>query len=119
MRDGAILRQTTPQALREQTGDDDLGQAFLAVIEETAASEHRDHGGHGNRVLRQIRHDPRTVALLLVVPAFLLVLLRYVFDGRPSVFQAIGGAVVRAVSVHRDVPGHLDRHAARAHQRDA
>ena len=36
MRDGAILRQTTPQALREQTGDDDLGQAFLAVIEETA-----------------------------------------------------------------------------------
>lgn len=42
------------------------------------------------RVLRQIRHDPRTVGLLLVVPAFLLVLLRYVFNGRPSVFQAIG-----------------------------
>jgi ABC-2 type transport system permease protein len=42
------------------------------------------------RVLRQIRHDPRTVALLLVVPAMLLVLLRYVFDGRPGVFQSIG-----------------------------
>ena len=42
------------------------------------------------RVLRQIRHDPRTVALLLVVPAFLLVLLRFVFDGRPAVFQSIG-----------------------------
>ena len=42
------------------------------------------------RVLRQIRHDPRTIALLLVVPALLLVLLRYVFDGRPSVFQSIG-----------------------------
>ena len=42
------------------------------------------------RVLRQIRHDPRTIALLLVVPAFLLVLLRYVFDGRPSLFQSIG-----------------------------
>ena len=42
------------------------------------------------RVLRQIRHDPRTVALLLVVPALLLTLLRYVFDGRPDVFQAIG-----------------------------
>ena len=42
------------------------------------------------RVLRQIRHDPRTVALLLVVPAFLLVLLRHVFDGRPGVFQSIG-----------------------------
>jgi ABC-2 type transport system permease protein len=42
------------------------------------------------RVLGQIRHDPRTVALLLVVPAFLLVLLRFVFDGRPATFQAIG-----------------------------
>lgn len=42
------------------------------------------------RVLRQIRHDPRTVALLLVVPAFLLTLLRYVFDGQPLVFQTIG-----------------------------
>ena len=42
------------------------------------------------RVLWQIRHDPRTVALLLVVPCFLLVLLRYVFDGRQHVFQQIG-----------------------------
>lgn len=36
MRDGAILRQATPQSLRDQTGEDDLGQAFLAVIEEAA-----------------------------------------------------------------------------------
>ena len=42
------------------------------------------------RVLWQIRHDPRTVALLLVVPCLLLVLLRYVFDGREHVFQQIG-----------------------------
>ena len=42
------------------------------------------------RVLWQIRHDPRTVAMLLVVPCFLLVLLRYVFDGRPETFQQIG-----------------------------
>jgi ABC-2 type transport system permease protein len=42
------------------------------------------------RVLWQIRHDPRTVALLLAVPCLLLVLLRYVFDGRPQVFQQIG-----------------------------
>jgi ABC-2 type transport system permease protein len=42
------------------------------------------------RVLRQIRHDPRTIALLLVVPPALLTLLRYVFDGRPHVFQHIG-----------------------------
>ncbi len=33
MRDGALLEQTTPDELRAQTGKDDLGQAFLAVIE--------------------------------------------------------------------------------------
>jgi ABC-2 type transport system permease protein len=42
------------------------------------------------RVVWQIRHDPRTIALLLVVPCALLVLLRYVFDGRQHVFQQIG-----------------------------
>src|SRR4051794_10114176 len=42
------------------------------------------------RVLWQIRRDPRTIALLLVVPCVLLVLLRYVFDGRQEAFQQIG-----------------------------
>lgn len=32
------------------------------------------------RILRQLRRDPRTVALVIVVPSVLLVLLRYVFD---------------------------------------
>lgn len=42
------------------------------------------------RVLWQIRRDPRTIALLLAVPCGLLVLLRYLFDGREEVFQRIG-----------------------------
>ena len=33
MRDGALLEQITPDELRAQTGKDDLGHAFLAVIE--------------------------------------------------------------------------------------
>ena len=33
MRDGALLEQTTPDALRRSTGQDDLSKAFLAVIE--------------------------------------------------------------------------------------
>jgi ABC-2 type transport system ATP-binding protein len=37
MRDGMLLEQTTPTELRERTGEDDLGRAFLAVIQETAA----------------------------------------------------------------------------------
>ena len=42
------------------------------------------------RVLWQIRRDPRTIALLLVVPVVLLVLIKYLFDGREAVFQEIG-----------------------------
>jgi ABC-2 type transport system ATP-binding protein len=34
MRDGALLDQTTPQRLRDRTGEHDLGRAFLAVIKE-------------------------------------------------------------------------------------
>ena len=46
------------------------------------------------RVLTQLRHDPRTVALLVVVPALLVTLLRYVFDGRPEAFDVIGPGLV-------------------------
>jgi ABC-2 type transport system permease protein len=42
------------------------------------------------RVLWQIRRDPRTIALLLGVPVGLLVLVRYVFDSQLSTFKAIG-----------------------------
>ena len=44
----------------------------------------------GQRVLWQIRRDPRTIALLLVVPVVLLVLLKYVFAGAPGIFAMIG-----------------------------
>ena len=43
-----------------------------------------------DRVLRQLRRDPRTVALLIVVPCLLMVLMRYAFDGQPQTFQRIG-----------------------------
>jgi ABC-2 type transport system permease protein len=46
------------------------------------------------RVLRQLRHDHRTLALLIVVPCLLLTLLRYVFDAKPLVFDAIGGPLL-------------------------
>ncbi len=42
------------------------------------------------RVLTQLRRDPRTVALLLIVPCVLMTLLRYVFNGSPLVFDRIG-----------------------------
>jgi ABC-2 type transport system permease protein len=42
------------------------------------------------RVLRQLRRDPRTVALLILVPTVLVALLKFVFDGQPETFQRIG-----------------------------
>ncbi|MFC8595409.1 ABC transporter permease [Streptomyces atroolivaceus] len=46
------------------------------------------------RVLRQLRHDPRTVALLLVVPVLMITLLRYVFDADAGTFDAIGASLL-------------------------
>ena len=46
------------------------------------------------RVLRQLRRDPRTLALLIVVPCVLMVLMRYAFDGQPQIFQRIGGPLL-------------------------
>ncbi len=42
------------------------------------------------RVLTQLRHDRRTLALVIVVPAVLLTLVYYVFDGRPQIFNHVG-----------------------------
>jgi ABC-2 type transport system permease protein len=42
------------------------------------------------RVLGQLRHDRRTVALLVIVPPVLLTLLRYVFDTSPALFDRVG-----------------------------
>ena len=46
------------------------------------------------RVLTQLRRDPRTVALLLVVPLVLLWLLELVFDQQPATFDRIGPALL-------------------------
>jgi ABC-2 type transport system permease protein len=41
-------------------------------------------------VLGQLRHDPRTVVLLIAVPSLLLVLFKYVYVGSPQVFDRVG-----------------------------
>jgi len=42
------------------------------------------------RVLWQVRRDPRTIALLMAVPAVLLTLLYFVFKNEPANFQHLG-----------------------------
>ncbi|MYQ81569.1 MULTISPECIES: ABC transporter permease [unclassified Streptomyces] len=46
------------------------------------------------RVLRQLAHDPRTVALLLLIPVVLITLLRFVFDGSPQTFDSTGASLL-------------------------
>jgi ABC-2 type transport system permease protein len=41
------------------------------------------------RVLTQLSHDHRTVALLILVPSLLMVLLRFVFDD-DAIFDSVG-----------------------------
>jgi ABC-2 type transport system permease protein len=46
------------------------------------------------RVLQQLLHDPRTLILILLVPALLLVILKYAFQNQPSVFEALAPAIL-------------------------
>lgn len=43
-----------------------------------------------HRVLLQLRHDSRTIALMVVVPCILMTLLRYIYNGQPAVFERVG-----------------------------
>lgn len=42
------------------------------------------------RVLLQLFHDHRTIGLLWLVPTLLLVLLKYMYDNQPKVFDSVG-----------------------------
>jgi ABC-2 type transport system permease protein len=46
------------------------------------------------RVLAQLRHDPRTIALMLLVPCMLETLLWLMFKHRPGTFDAIGAPLL-------------------------
>ncbi|MGW7201209.1 ABC transporter permease [Streptomyces chryseus] len=46
------------------------------------------------RVLTQLRHDRRTIALLLLIPVVMITLLRFVFDASPRTFDSIGASLL-------------------------
>lgn len=41
------------------------------------------------RILSQLRHDPRTIALIVVVPTLLITLIYFMYEGRPGAFDRI------------------------------
>jgi len=46
------------------------------------------------RVLSQLRHDPRTIALVLVVPCVLMTTLRFVYQHKLRAFDAVGAPLL-------------------------
>jgi ABC-2 type transport system permease protein len=46
------------------------------------------------RVLLQLRHDPRTLVMLVVVPCLLLAVIKGAFTGQAGTFDRIGGPLV-------------------------
>jgi ABC-2 type transport system permease protein len=41
------------------------------------------------RIIGQLRHDPRTIAMIIVVPTALITLMYYMFNGQPGAFDRI------------------------------
>ncbi|WP_144876818.1 ABC transporter permease [Microbacterium sp. 1.5R] len=46
------------------------------------------------RVLGQLRHDPRSIALMLIAPSLLVGLFAWLFSDQEGVFDAFGGAIL-------------------------
>lgn len=46
------------------------------------------------RVLRQLSHDPRSIALMLVAPSLLVGLFAWLFSGQDGVFDQFGGPIL-------------------------
>ncbi|GAA5153384.1 ABC transporter permease [Microbacterium pseudoresistens] len=46
------------------------------------------------RVLNQLRHDPRSIALMLVAPSLLVGLFAWLFADQEGVFDRVGGAIL-------------------------
>lgn len=46
------------------------------------------------RVLEQLRHDPRSIALMLIAPSLLVGLFAWLFSDQDGVFDRFGGAIL-------------------------
>jgi ABC-2 type transport system permease protein len=46
------------------------------------------------RVLKQLRHDPRTIAMIILVPVVLITLLKFVLWDQEGSFERVGGPMV-------------------------
>src|SRR5690606_2542280 len=69
---------------------DPLGGVFVRTAKRMSATRVLATAG---RVLAQVRHDPRTVGLLLIVPSLLIGLMAWLFASTP-IFDKVGPAML-------------------------
>lgn len=50
--------------------------------------------GSVRRVLTQLRHDPRTLALIVIAPCLLMTILRWIYSNHIQVFQSVAGSML-------------------------
>jgi ABC-2 type transport system permease protein len=50
--------------------------------------------GTAHRILSQLRHDPRTIALMILAPCLLMTILKYVYQSQTQVFQHVAGSLL-------------------------
>ena len=106
---------TDAEDLLRRTGADDLGVSSPRLG--GAAVSLTSTWATALRVFAQLRRDPRTIALLMIVPVARSS--RACSSTARRVERTPPAPATRALPVHRDVPRHLDHDAARAHDRDA
>ena len=87
MREGRFLAEAPPAEILAKTGATDLESAFSPGHQCEGAGGDRRGGdqldpdpSHRASCHAQLRHDPRTIVMMLAVPAVLMILLRYVLD---------------------------------------
>src|SRR3978361_366331 len=63
----------------------------MTAMDTTATAPARPHilVATARQLLLQLRHDPRTIGMIIGVPVMLIALLYFMFDGQPARFDSI------------------------------
>lgn len=115
LRDGKLVAHGSPADLHQQTHTPSVEAAFLegrgefmSLIKTLATTQ---------RVLLQLRHDHRTVGLILLVPCLATVVVKVYFYRPGAGLSAICPGLAGHFPFVDDVPGYLYRDPARADHR--
>ena len=91
MREGELLAVAPPEEILRRTGSPDLTEAFLALVKGEGEEERSgDARGGGSGAYSSCGRDPRTIALVVVVPCVLMTLIKFMFEEQVGTFERIG-----------------------------